>query len=98
MATIANDGIEWRAPAPDESVPETVLLGKTPHGTTYAVDRARLGGGYTVFYSPFGNLPNIPLYAPLVATVEEAQAFALGHAVAAWDAATQPIEPIRNYN
>lgn len=92
MATIANDGIAWRAPAPGESIPGTVLLGKTPHGSTYAVDRARLSDGFTVFYSPFGHLPNIPIYAPIMATVEEAKAFALGHAVAAWDVASQPIE------
>ena len=85
MGTIANDGIAWRAPAPSESIDRTVLLGTTPHGSTYAIDRARLSAGFVVLWNRYGHLPNIPIYAPLVATVEEAKALALGHAAASWD-------------
>ena len=71
MGTIANDGIAWREPAPDESVPRTVLLGTAPNGVTYAIDHARLNAGFVVFYSPLGLLPNAPIYTPIVATVAD---------------------------
>lgn len=100
--TLPPHGIEWATPADcgftpadcRQYLPRTVLFGCVPGLVMYAIDRARLGDGYVVFYNPalpdgtFSGAPNRPIWTPTVATVEEAQALALGHAAALAEAAT----------
>jgi hypothetical protein len=84
---MADNGIKWRdvsALGPGSPyVHTTVMVGETPNGVIYTVDRALRSDGYVVFVSAPGHTnANVALDAPLFATVAEGMAFALGHAVA----------------